>query len=141
LSYINLKDNSPIIAAIESASLRKIDINIIYSKGFSRKSGQEALKRYKRVRLCYIADLHMKVYLSEKYAIVCSLNLHDFSINNNFECGIFINREEDSELWQQVYSMYKTDISKNIIIEKKREEYTWSKKKSDINMNTIIMNK
>lgn len=118
--YINLKNDSYIMPAIESANTRKIDINIIYSKGFRKDADQQRLKNIKQVKLCYIHDLHMKVYLSEKTAIVCSLNLFDYSIKNNLECGIIIDREDD--LWKQVYSMIKKDIYKNMVVEKKRSK-------------------
>ena len=125
--YIELHEKSPIITAIEDADSRDVDINIIYSKGFKKKAGQERLKKYSKVKLCYISDLHMKVYLSEKSAIVCTLNLHDYSINNNLECGVFMDYKED--LWKQVYTMIKTDVYKNMIVEKKRDKYTWKEQK------------
>lgn len=116
--YIDLQQNEYLIKAFEHANNKKIDINVVYSKGYKKKSGQEALKKYEQVKLCYIADLHMKVYLNEKHAIVTSLNLHSYSVENNLECGVFINREED--LWRETYTMIKKDIYNNMIIEKKR---------------------
>jgi phosphatidylserine/phosphatidylglycerophosphate/cardiolipin synthase-like enzyme len=126
--YIGLDAKSSVILALESANNRGIDINIIYSKGFKKKAGQDQLKKYRRVKLCYIKDLHMKVYLSDKVAIVSSINLYDFSIENNLECGILIQRGDD--LWKEVYSMIKNDIYKNMIVEKKREEYTWKQNRA-----------
>ena len=60
--YIELGDSSSLLMSLENASNKGIDINVIYSKGFKKNAGQEKLKNYKRVKLCYVADLHMKVY-------------------------------------------------------------------------------
>jgi len=119
--YIELNQNYYILNAFEHANNKGIDITVIYSKGFKKKGGQEALKIYNHVSLCYISDLHMKVYLNEKNAIVSSLNLNNYSIKNNLECGILMNRDED--LWKQVYKMIKKDIKKNMIIEIKRPTF------------------
>ena len=116
--YINLKSNAYLMNAFEHANKKGVDINVVYSKGFKKEGGQKDLLKYNQVNLCYIADLHMKVYLSEKIAIVSSLNLYDASIKKNLECGILIDRDED--LWKQVYSMIKKDIYKNMVVENKR---------------------
>ena len=115
--YINLKSNTYLINAFEHANKKGVNINVVYSKGFKKDDGQKALLKYNQVKLCYISNLHMKVYLSEKTAIVSSLNLYDASIKNNLECGILIERDED--LWKQVYSMISKDIYKNMIVERK----------------------
>lgn len=49
-------------------------------------------------------SLHAKCYLSERAAIVCSLNLHEFSQVNNDEMGVIVeNSGADAELYLQVW--------------------------------------
>src|SRR5664280_1800939 len=51
----------------------------------------KGLKTYKKI------NLHAKCYYNENKAIVCSMNLHDYSQSNNVELGIMINKDEDTE--------------------------------------------
>lgn len=118
--YINLNKDEYLIKAFKVANERGVPVHLIYSKGFDKNQGHEKLKQFPMIEISYIAELHMKVYISEKSAIVSSLNLHDFSIKNNLECGIFIDKNED--LWREVYDMIKKDIYKNRFIVKKIEK-------------------
>ena len=46
---------------------------------------------------------HLKCYLNEKEAIITSMNLYDFSQVNNNEMGIHVIKNEDAELYEEVY--------------------------------------
>jgi phosphatidylserine/phosphatidylglycerophosphate/cardiolipin synthase-like enzyme len=116
--YIDLQSDNYLTPAIEHANNKGIKISLVYSKGREKRDGIEKLKKYDNIKFCYIAGLHMKVYLSDKAAIISSMNLHDFSIKNNLECGILINNDE--ELWDDVCKMIEKDIYKNMVIEKNR---------------------
>ncbi|MDO8724759.1 MAG: hypothetical protein Q7J35_01660 [Candidatus Methanoperedens sp.] len=47
-------------------------------------------------------DLHAKCYFNEKEAIITSMNLYMFSQQNNVEMGIYISKEKDEDLYNQV---------------------------------------
>ena len=55
------------------------------------------------VILKYNQDLHANCYLNDDKMIITSLNLYEFSMNNNKEMGVLIdlNDESDKELFDQ----------------------------------------
>ncbi|MGB1321719.1 MAG: DNA repair protein, partial [Vibrio gallaecicus] len=55
------------------------------------------------VRTSFCKNLHAKCYMNESSCIITSLNLYEFSQVNNNEMGIFIDRDEDSEIYKDSY--------------------------------------
>ncbi len=57
------------------------------------------------VILKYNQDLHAKCYLNDYKMIITSLNLYEFSMNNNKEMGVLIdlNEESDKELFEDAF--------------------------------------
>lgn len=49
-------------------------------------------------------NLHAKCYFNEKEAIICSMNLYSFSRDNNYEFGILISKEDDTEVYEDMIS-------------------------------------
>lgn len=43
----------------------------------------------------FITNLHAKIYLNEKQALISSMNLYDYSKENNFEIGYLINNANE----------------------------------------------
>lgn len=60
------------------------------------------LKPLQSVRLSSCENLHAKCYLNEREAIITSMNLYDFSQQNNEEMGILVSQTEDPELFRAV---------------------------------------
>ena len=54
------------------------------------------------VKVCYHQDLHAKCYLNEEQAILTSMNLYQFSQQNNVEMGLLIRAREDRELYEEI---------------------------------------
>lgn len=54
------------------------------------------------VRTSFCKNLHAKCYLSEA-CIVASLNLYEFSMVNNNEMGVLIDRLADVDLYRDAY--------------------------------------
>ncbi len=51
----------------------------------------------------FIKELHAKCYLNEKEALVTSMNLHEFSQEHNHEMGILVSKQDDPELYEEIY--------------------------------------
>lgn len=81
----------------------KIDIRIVYGK--SELSPQEInwLKNLNFVRTSFCKNLHAKCYLNEHECIITSLNLYEFSQVNNNEMGVLINKNDDTQLYNDTY--------------------------------------
>ena len=98
-----LKFNSKIKELIEDKNRLKIDIRIIYGKNELHPDEMSWLKSLNYVRTSFCQNLHAKCYINEKQAIISSMNLYDFSQINNNEMGVLINKDIDTELYQETY--------------------------------------
>ena len=98
-----LKIGDRLKQSIEDKDRMKIDIRLIYGKNELELAEHNWLKSLKTIRTSFCQNLHAKCYLNEKEAIITSMNLYDFSQTNNNEMGIYINKENDSELYDNIY--------------------------------------
>lgn len=98
-----LKLNDRIKELLEDKNRLKIDVRIIYGKTELAPAEVEWLRGMQYVRTSFCKNLHAKCYLNEERCIVTSLNLYEFSMVNNNEMGILIERTGDSDLYKDVY--------------------------------------
>ena len=90
LSYRNSKDK------ITTVIFGKVQLN---------PEEMKFLESLRFVILKYKDDLHAKCYLNDEKMIITSLNLYDFSMNNNKEMGVLIEKANanDHELFEEAY--------------------------------------
>lgn len=97
-----LKVNSQIQERLKTKS--KIgtlsEIVIVYGKSELKKTELEWIKEIEDLKVIEKLNLHAKVYINEERAIICSMNLYDYSQQNNIEMGILITKKEDEEAYQ-----------------------------------------
>ncbi|MGF1711037.1 phospholipase D family protein [Vibrio kagoshimensis] len=98
-----LKLNDRIRELLEDKDRLKIDIRIVYGKSELQPDEINWLKGLSFVRTSFCKNLHAKCYMNESSCIITSLNLYEFSQVNNNEMGIFIDRDEDSEIYKDSY--------------------------------------
>jgi len=98
--YLKISDR--LKQSIEDKDRMKIDIRLIYGKSEIELSENNWLKTLKGVRTSYCQNLHAKCYLNEKESIITSMNLYEFSQVNNNEMGIYVDKEEDYELYSDI---------------------------------------
>lgn len=75
---------------------------LIYGKSELNTGEDKWWKNHTSVHMGYLENLHAKCYLSEQEAIVTSLNLYDFSQQNNNEMGIVLSKQSYYMLYEQV---------------------------------------
>ncbi|RQD89575.1 hypothetical protein D5R95_02115 [Methanosalsum natronophilum] len=97
-----LKINDRIRELIEDKNRIKINTEIIYGKNELQPDENNWLRNLSYVRTGFCKNLHAKCYLNEKEALVTSMNLYEFSQQNNNEMGIYISREKDPELYSNI---------------------------------------
>lgn len=97
-----LKVNSQIQERLKTKS--KIgtlsEIVIIYGKSELKKTELEWIKDIEDLKVIEKLNLHAKCYINEDRAVICSMNLYDYSQQNNIEMGILITKKEDEEAYQ-----------------------------------------
>lgn len=98
-----LKLNDRIRELLEDKDRLKIDIRIVYGKSELQPDEINWLKSLSFVRTSFCKNLHAKCYMNESACIITSLNLYEFSQVNNNEMGIFIDRDEDPNVYKDSY--------------------------------------
>lgn len=95
---------------LKEASLRNVSITLIYreDKSTEKNSGQLNEQKSKlsgpNIKIVPLENLHAKCYLNESTAIITSMNLYQYSQENNIEFGVRVQKERDSELYDEIYN-------------------------------------
>ena len=98
-----LKFNDRIKELLADKDRMKIDVRVVYGKSELAPQEINWLRSLDFVRTSFCQHLHAKCYLHEHAAIITSMNLYDFSQINNNEMGVYIQREQEPELYQDAY--------------------------------------
>ena len=97
-----LKINEQMRQLLQDRSMMKIPIHVVYGKSELQADEKAWLDSQRYIHTQYRPNLHAKIYLNEKQAIVTSMNLYEFSQQNNTEAGILVRQEEDEELFAAI---------------------------------------
>ena len=77
-------------------------INVVYGKERLRPN-QKGLFDKLHIKTTFRKELHAKCYMNENEAVVTSMNLYKYSQDNNDEMGILVSKEEDRNLYEEIY--------------------------------------
>lgn len=101
--YLKLSDN--IKELLNDKEREKVEVRIIFGKQELNPSEMGYLQTLKYVRLYFSKNLHAKCYLNEKQMIITSMNLYEFSQQNNREMGILVerNNESDKNVYEEAF--------------------------------------
>lgn len=99
-----LQFNERIKEHINNLNIQKKDIRIIYRENKLRPDENNWLSNQIGVRTSICKNLHAKCYINEVEAIITSMNLYEFSKLNNNEMGIHVNKTQDEELYNSIFS-------------------------------------
>ncbi len=98
-----LRINQKIKDLIEDQDRMKTDIKIVYGKNELQPDENNWIKQLNSVRTGFCQNLHAKCYLNENEAIITSMNLYEYSQVNNYEMGIYVLKEENQKLYEDIY--------------------------------------
>lgn len=98
-----LRLNDRIKELLEDKNRLKIDVRVVYGKSELQPAEINWLTALTYLRTSFCRNLHAKCYINEEMCIITSMNLYDFSQQNNNEMGVLINRNEDPELYKEAY--------------------------------------
>jgi hypothetical protein len=90
-----LKIPADMIVRLRQAGERAVRITIVYGKTDLNPKEIEKLRSIKGVGVLYVPNLHAKCYYNEHEMLVTSMNLHEYSAQNNHELGILFDRQTD----------------------------------------------
>ena len=78
------------------------EITLIYGNTKPKKSELQWMSEIDDLKVWQKTNLHAKCYINEKKAIICSMNLYDYSQTTNVEMGFLITKEEDPEAYKKM---------------------------------------
>lgn len=70
---------------------------VVFGKQELKPDEMKFLESLRFIVLKYHEDLHAKCYLNDEKMIITSLNLYEFSMANNKEMGVLIDKQNDSD--------------------------------------------
>ena len=98
-----LQFNDRIKEHLNNLNIQKRDIRIIYRENKLQLDENNWLESQIGVRTSICKSLHAKCYISESEAIITSMNLYEFSQQNNNEMGIYISKVQDPDLYNSTF--------------------------------------
>lgn len=96
-----LKVSSYYLDKFAFASKRKVHITFIYGKTGFGSNVMNVISQLDNVTILYRERLHSKCYFNEKSMVITSMNLHEFSENNNDEMGILVTKWGDGNIYKE----------------------------------------
>ena len=87
---------------LENLCIQKRDIRIIYRENKLQVQESNWLESQIGIRTSLCSTLHAKCYINEHEAIVTSMNLYSFSQQNNDEMGIYVTKQDDPQLYDDI---------------------------------------
>lgn len=99
-----LKVNSQIKERIKTKSLTGTmsEIVIVFGKSELTNEETEWMKGITDLKVFEKSNLHAKCYMNEEKAIICSMNLYEYSQQNNIEMGILITKDQDKDAYNEI---------------------------------------
>lgn len=88
--YINISDD--IFYKLLNANSRGVETVIIYRENKLNDKVRERLSSLDNLNLLHHPNLHAKCYYNEKYLIIGSMNLYEYSEKNNREMGVLLHK-------------------------------------------------
>lgn len=89
-----LKLNRILLDRLREADQRGIELHLVYGKSELREEELAKLREFKRLKLYFLEHLHAKCYANERYVIISSMNLYEFSEKNNREMSVLLSAED-----------------------------------------------
>ncbi len=86
---------------LKDANNRGVRVQIVYGKDELKPNEKNSLAELKNLELHFFENLHAKCYLNEREMVITSMNMYEFSEKNNREMGVYLTKENDSEMFQK----------------------------------------
>jgi hypothetical protein len=107
-----------IINLLKEAEKRGVEITIVYKENDVKEHERAKLKEIDNLNLLHHANLHSKCFYNEKYLIIGSMNLYEFSQRNNREMAVLFRRTDDESInWNDRNSKDDESIFQDAITE------------------------
>ena len=117
---------SPFIKVPESlfqnlmaADKQGVRITLIFGKRELDDDVRKQLRQLKNLKVLFLENLHAKCYFNEQSMVITSLNLYDFSEQNNREIGVLVKIQDDENVYREalkeIQRIYKISSSYDLV--------------------------
>lgn len=125
-----MKLSRTLFERLKDADHKGVEITIICREDDLKEEDRKKLSELKKLNLYSRDNLHAKCYFNEDQMIITSMNLHEFSANNNREMGILLTRDLDNQLFNEAREECESIKrgSKKIPLSYRAKTYNWGSK-------------
>ena len=116
--YLQISKNLKILIQQVDQTVPDIVIKVVCRKDKISADDLRFLQTLKNANISALENLHAKCYLNEETAIITSMNLYQYSQENNWEMGIKIEKKDDLELYSNIFSYVQNILSASEVITK-----------------------
>jgi len=116
--YLQISKNLRILIQQVDQTVPDIVIKIVCRKDKISADDLSFLQTLKSANISALENLHAKCYLNEDTAIITSMNLYQYSQENNWEMGIKIEKKDDADLYDNIFSYVKSILGASEVITK-----------------------
>jgi phosphatidylserine/phosphatidylglycerophosphate/cardiolipin synthase-like enzyme len=102
--YLQISKNLRIMIQQVDQTVPTIVIKIVCRKDKISADDLSFLQTLKNANISALENLHAKCYLNEETAIITSMNLYQYSQENNWEMGLKIEKKENLELYNEIFA-------------------------------------
>jgi hypothetical protein len=116
--YLQISKNLRILIQQVDQNIPDIVIKVVCRKDKISADDLSFLQTLKSANISALENLHAKCYLNEESAIITSMNLYQYSQENNWEMGIKIDKKDNPDLYQEVFTYVQNILSASEVITK-----------------------
>ena len=116
--YLQISKNLKILIQQVDQTVPDIVIKVVCRKDKISADDLSFLQTLKSANISALENLHAKCYLNEETAIITSMNLYQYSQENNWEMGVKIEKKDDLELYSNIFSYVQNILSASEVITK-----------------------
>jgi len=87
---------------LKEADRQNVKIYLIYGKNKLKPEEKRQLQQLKNLSLYFCKELHAKCYFNEETMVITSMNMYEYSENNNWEMGVLVSKKEDRDIFDDV---------------------------------------
>ncbi len=110
--FLNLSEK--FFIRLKEADRQNVKIYLIYGKDELKSEAKRQLQQLKNLLLYFCKDLHAKCYFNEETMVITSMNMYEYSENNNWEMGVLVKKKEDRDIFDDVVKEVQSIINSSI---------------------------
>ncbi len=128
-----IKTSGRVYKQLFEANKRGVETTIVYRENKLTPEEKRKFEALDNLNLMHHPNVHAKCYYNEKYMIIGSVNLYEYSEKNNREMGVLISKLNDGDLYKKAYNeaLSIKNNSEFIALKHEKSQYVKQEKKEE----------